>query len=620
MTHYRSDLRDVFFVLFELLTPEGDEEANGGLDEALTRDMLTRLDDLARGPIAESFSTADRTPPRFDARTGEVVLDPSFVRSWQAFVDGGWAHLAVSPGLGGPDLPPSVFWAAAELVLGANPAVYIYSAGYAFASVLEEIGTEDQRRLARLMVERGWGATMVLTEAEAGSDVGNASTSAHMNEDGTWSIRGVKRFITSGEHDLSDNIVHLVLARPEGAPPGTKGLSLFCVPKRHVDLATGGLGARNGVRAVALEDKMGFTASATVELRFGEDDPALGTLVGNVHDGIRHMFRCIELARMIIAVKAMSTLSTGYRHAVEHARRRRQGSDLAAMTDATARRVPIIDHPDVRRSLMTQKAYAEGLRALILYAASRQDIVVAARRAGAWPPIRGSDADMARRVYDLLLPVAKGCASERAFALLGSETLQVFGGEGYLRDHPIEQYVRDSKIDTVYEGTTAIQALDFVFRKIVKDQGMALGWLSNQVANFASGPITDPALQGPRVRLQTALADVTAIGRVMLTPLVAASPHENESDSRAIYRVGENASRFMLAVGDLLIGWLLLREADVAARALKAATTPADRPFYAGKIAVARHFALTHLPLLSGVRAVVEAVDGSLMDPEPESF
>ena len=367
----------------------------------------------------------------------------------------------------------------------------MYSAGFAFAKVLYALGTDDQKALAQHLVDQHWGATMVLTEPDAGSDVGAGRTKAVQQPDGTWHITGVKRFITSAEADFYDNVVHFVLARPEGAGAGTKGLSLFIVPKYHVDLETGEKGERNGAFVTNVEHKMGLKVSTTCEVRFGEVDgiPAVGTLLGEVHDGIAQMFKIIEFARMMVGTKAIATLSTGYLNALDYAKERVQGADLTQMTDKAAPRVTITHHPDVRRSLMLQKAYAEGLRALVLFTASQQDTVdVAGHAAGGSEDFEaGSAADMAVRVNDLLLPLVKGCGSERAWVLLGTESLQTFGGSGFLQDYPIEQYVRDSKIDSLYEGTTAIQGMDFFFRKIVRDKGQALGHLATQIQEFAKG-------------------------------------------------------------------------------------------------------------------------------------
>src|SRR6266516_1265415 len=380
-------------------------------------------------------------------------------------MDAEWFRLELPAELGGTDAPRSLCWAVAELILGANPAVWMYASGASFARALLVMGTPYQKRFAEFAVERKWTATMALTEPDAGSDVGAGRARAVAQPDGSWHIEGVKRFITSAEHDMAENIFHLVLARPEGHAPGTKGLSMFLVPKYLVD-ADGNLGERNGVEVTVVEHKMGLKASTTCELTFGARRPAVGTLVGDVHDGIRQMFMIIEHARMMVGTKAIATLSTGYLNALEYAKTRVQGADLARMADKAAPRVTITHHPDVRRVLMMQKAYAEGMRALVLYAAALQDTLQIQTAGG------GADQDTVA-LNDLLLPVVKGVGSERAYEML-TLSLQTFGGSGFLQDYPIEQYIRDAKIDSLYEGTTAIQGLDLFFRKILRNEGRAL--------------------------------------------------------------------------------------------------------------------------------------------------
>src|SRR3954466_8765605 len=319
------------------------------------------------------------------------------------------------------------------------------------------------------MVDRGWGAAMVLTEPDAGSDVGAGRTKAVEQPDGSWHIEGVKRFITSAVNDMVENVIHLVLARPEGAGAGTKGLSLFVVPEWHFDPETGELGERNGAFVTNVEHKMGLKASTTCELRFGEIDgiPAKGWLVGDVHEGIAQMFQVIEHARMMVGTKAIATLSTGYLNALEYAKTRVQSADLTRASDKTAPRVTIIHHPDVRRSLMLNKAYAEGLRALVIYTSAAQDRIIVGEHEGA-------DTSADEAINDLLLPIVKGVGSERSYDQL-AQALQVFGGSGYLQDYPLEQYIRDAKIDTLYEGTAAIQAQDFFFRKKALSKGAPHG-------------------------------------------------------------------------------------------------------------------------------------------------
>ena len=451
----------------------------GDLDGDSVHQMLDEASRLAEGPLAESFAEADRNPPTFDPATHQVTLPEPFKKSFRAWHQGEWFRVGMAEEIGGVPAPSMVEWAINEFVLGAQPAAFMYVAGPKMARASSTTSaTKQQRHWATLMVERDWGATMVLTEPDAGSDVGAGRTKAIQQPDGTWHLDGVKRFITNGDSDdLFENIMHVVLARPEGAGPGTKGLSLFLVPKFHFDPETGELGERNGVYVTGLEHKMGLKVSATCELTFGQHGaPAVGWLVNDTHNGIAQMFKVIEYARMMVGTKAIATLSTGYLNALDYAKTRVQGADMTQMTDKNAPRVTILHHPDVRRALLVQKSYAEGLRALYLYTAAHQDR--RRRRSG----VRRRR-QMAERVNDLLLPIVKGVGSERAYQCL-TESLQTLGGSGFLQDYPIEQYIRDAKIDSLYEGTTAIQAQDFFFRKIARDQGAALAHVVGQIQQF----------------------------------------------------------------------------------------------------------------------------------------
>jgi alkylation response protein AidB-like acyl-CoA dehydrogenase len=612
MSHYKSNLRDIEFNLFEVL---GRQEILGTgpfaeVDTGTARDMLAEVKRLAEGPMAESFTDSDRNPPVFDPATGNVTMPESFRKSFRTLMDAEWWRLSVPPELGGTVAPRSLSWSVAMFVLGANPAAWMYANGPTFATILWTIGTPEQKRFAELAVEREWGATMVLTEPDAGSDVGAGRTKAIEQPDGTWHIEGVKRFITTAEHDMSENIFHLVLARPEGAGPGTKGLSMFLVPKYLVN-EDGSPGERNGVKVTNLEHKMGLKVSTTCELTFGGDPgrPAVGTLVGGVHDGIRQMFMIIEHARMMVGSKAIETLSTGYLNALDFAKNRAQGPDLTRQTDKTSPRVTIIHHPDVRRMLMLQKAYAEGLRALTLYTATQQDAVQLAEANGTV-----DKAAVARN--DLLLPVVKGVGSERAYEML-TLSLQTLGGSGFLQDYPIEQYIRDSKIDSLYEGTTGIQSLDFFFRKIIRDQGAAAQALMAEIAAFARADNGNGRLKVERAALAEGVAQVEGMLTAM-TGFVLGSLERPEE----VYKVGLSSVRLLLAFGDLLIGWLLARHAEVALRALDGADalTEADRDFYTGKLAVARFFATAVLPRLESDRKIIEHTTLDLMDVPEGAF
>jgi alkylation response protein AidB-like acyl-CoA dehydrogenase len=614
MGHYTANLRDLEFNLFEFLDTK-DRFGTGPfeqMDADTARGILGEVRKLSEGPIAASFVDADRNPPVFDPATNSVTLPESFKKSVKAIEDGEWYRLDLPEHLGGFGAPHVLTWAAFEMVLGANPAVFMYGSGAAFAAILDELGTPDQKRLAKLMLEHKWGATMVLTEPDAGSDVGAGTTRAVQQPDGSWHITGVKRFITSAEHDLSDNIIHLVLARPEGAKAGTKGLSLFVVPKFHVDLQTGELGERNGAYVTNVEKKMGLRVSTTCELTFGDGPvPAKGWLVGEVHDGIAQMFKVIEHARMFVGAKAIATLSAGYQVALDYAKTRVQGADLTA-TSKDAPRVTITHHPDVRRSLMLQKAYAEGMRALYLYTASFRDQVTEAEAAGAGD---SEQAQLAGRVNDLLLPVVKGFGSERATQLLTQESLQTLGGSGYLQDYPIEQYIRDSKIDTLYEGTTAIQGQDFFFRKIVKDGGVALTWLASQIQATIDAEVGNGRLKEERALLATALADVQSMLAAMFGQLTGA-----QEDMTSLYKVAQNTSRLLLAAGDLITAWLLVRQSEVALAALAGDVSEKDRFFYEGKLAATRFFCTQVLPKLTAERVIAEQTDNALMEVDEAVF
>ncbi|WP_405676642.1 acyl-CoA dehydrogenase [Streptomyces sp. NBC_01511] len=608
MGHYKSNLRDIEFNLFEVL---GRDKLYGTgpfaeMDVETARTILSEVSKLAEAELAASYADADRNPPVFDPETNTAPVPASFKKSYQAFMDSEYWRLGLPEEIGGTTSPRSLIWAYAELLLGANPAIWMYTSGPAFAGILFEEGNEAQKKIAEIAVEKQWGSTMVLTEPDAGSDVGAGRSKAVKQEDGSWHIEGVKRFITSGEHDMSENILHYVLARPEGAGPGTKGLSLFLVPKYEFDWETGELGERNGVYATNVEHKMGLKASNTCELTFGDRHPAKGWLVGDKHEGIRQMFMIIEFARMMVGTKAIAALSTGYLNALQYAKERVQGPDLSQFMDKSAPKVTITHHPDVRRSLMTQKAYAEGMRALVLYTASVQDEI-------AKNEAEGEDAKAGHALNDLLLPIVKGYGSEKSYEQL-AQSLQTLGGSGYLQEYPIEQYIRDAKIDTLYEGTTAIQGQDFFFRKIVRDQGQALNTLSEEIKQFLAVATGGAELAPARDALAKAAVDLEAIVGKMLTDLTATA-----EDVKNIYKVGLNTTRLLMASGDVVVGYLLLRGAAVAVEKLETASAK-DVPFYEGKIAAAKFFAASVLPGVSAERAVAESVDNSLMELDEAAF
>jgi alkylation response protein AidB-like acyl-CoA dehydrogenase len=626
VSHYKSNLRDIEFNLYEVLGA-GEYFGTGAyeaVDEDQARMLLTELERFTSGSIwADSFVPADRTPLELSPE-GDITIPEELDQALRAFYEAGWHLLPLPTHLGGYGAPPSIRWAGSELLAGGHATAMLWPIGALMATIVDRIGTEGQKqRFARPMIEECWGGTMVLTEPDAGSDVGAGTTRAIKVEDNgsddlgsVYHLEGVKRFITSADAQTHPNTVHLVLARPEGAGPGTKGLSLFLVPKLHVG-ADGSLGERNGVRVSNIEKKMGIKGSATCELSLGQDgEPCVGYLAGDVHDGIRQMFMVIEYARMMVGTKAMATLSTGYLNALDYAKIRQQGADLTQMADKTAPKVEIIKHPDVRRMLMEQKSHAEGMRALVMFTGWVQD------QAGLVGPDVETDASeddehaawIARE--DLLLPLVKGYCSEKAYELLAL-SLQTFGGSGFTQDYPIEQYIRDAKIDTLYEGTTAIQALDLLFRKIVRDQGTTLTWLADQIRELTkAGGDGDPfALE--RENLAKALDDTQGHLGVLIQHAMASM---DEAKRTEIYKTGLQSSEFLHSLAEVVIGWLLLRQGEVAQAALDGGVTGADADFYTGKVASVRWFARNSLPKAEFRRKRAEDEDGWVMDVPEAAF
>lgn len=619
MSHYRSNLRDIEFNLFEVFGADdyfGDGPFDA-VDGEQARMLLGGLDQFSRESIwADSFVPADRTPLELSPE-GDITIPEELDQALKAFYEAGWHLMPLPTHLGGYGAPPSVRWAGSELLSGGHATAMLWPIGALMANILDQVGTDGQRqRFVTPMIDRCWGGTMVLTEPDAGSDVGAGTTKATFVEDNgdddlgsVYHLEGIKRFITSADAQTHENTVHMVLARPEGAGPGTKGLSLFVVPKLHVN-ADGSLGERNGVRVSNIEKKMGIKGSATCELSLGQDgEPCVGYLVGDVHDGIRQMFLVIEYARMMVGTKAMATLSTGYLNALDYAKIREQGPDLTQMADKTAPKVEVIKHPDVRRMLMEQKAHAEGMRALVMFTGWVQDQAA----------LHGDDAEEHARWIareDLLLPLVKGYCSEKAYELLAL-SLQTFGGSGFTQDYPIEQYIRDAKIDTLYEGTTAIQALDLLFRKIVRDQGATLTWLADQVRELAKGGGDADPFAAERQRLATALDDAQGHLGVLIQHAMAAM---DETKRTEIYKTGLNSTEFLYSLAEVTIGWLLLRQAEVAQAALDGGATGADADFYTGKVASLKWFAHTVLPKVALRRDKAQEDDGWLMDVPEAAF
>ena len=602
MPHYISNLRDLEFNLFEANRIQ--EYLGTGpfaqMDRDTAGDVLREVDRLAVEEFAETFVDLDLEGPQLI--DGQVKLPPALGRTLDKYYEGGWDRIAMPEELGGFGAPPSLRWAVQELFSGANASAFLYVGAPLMAYVVYKVGTKEQGETwARWCMDRRWGATMVLTEADAGSDVGAGTTKAIPIEGDMYHIEGVKRFITSGDGDYFENILHLTLARPVGAGPGTKGLSCFIIPKYLVN-EDGSPKEPNGVTTTMIEHKMGIKGSVTCELTFGLDKPCVGWLLGGVHEGIRQMFYVLEDARMSIGAKSAATMSTGYLNALAYAKERIQSADLTQTRDPEAPRVAIIRHPDVRRMLMEQKAYAEGMRALTLYSAWVLDQVMLHPEDKQWS-----------KLDDLLLPLVKGYCSEKAYYLMG-QCLQVLGGSGFTVDYPFEQYIRDLKIDSLYEGTTGIQALDLFFRKIARDQGQTLMGLAGQIMATIQGGGEGDAFAAERKLLGKALEDLQAQVMAMVGNAMAAM-----GDPPQIYKTGLHTNALLESLAEAVMGWLLLRHAEVAQAALPGASAK-DKPFYEGKIASARWFAANVLPRAALRRTLAENEQGDLMTLPDEAF
>jgi len=602
-SHYKTNRRDVDFNLFEYLRIQDHALGKGDfspMDEETARASLDGIEKIAVNELAAAYVDGDRIGARFDGE-GNVTLPPAMNAALKAWYDAEWHRFELPERMGGYGASATLTWAAWEMVVGANASLAFYTLGTFISRVIERLATDSQKkRFIPQMIDKAWGATMVLTEPDAGSDVGAGRSKARHVEGDLYELEGVKRFITNGDYDYAENIVHLVLARPEGAGPGTKGLSLFIVPKFWVN-EDGSLGERNGVFVTNIEKKMGLKASATCELTMGGDIPCRGLLMGEVHDGIRQMFAVIEQARMSIGLKSMSHLSTAYLNALEYAKERVQGPDLMKIMDKTSPRVRIFEHPDVKRMLMNMKANAEGMRALSMYTASLQDQLLLGKKDSTF------DLEELDKLNDLLLPLVKGYCSDKVYGLL-ADALQVFGGSGFCMDYPIEQYIRDQKIDTLYEGTTHIQALDLLFRKVARDNGETMQKLFAKVTETIASEKGGAALSAERAALQRALADVGGAFMALMGKM-----------GESLYHVGLNGNRMLHMLAEVTIAWLLVEHAAVAIEKRDGASE-ADKAFYDGKIASARWYCAQTLPGLTLARKLVENSALDIMEIPEAAF
>ncbi|MGF1467964.1 MAG: acyl-CoA dehydrogenase [Sandaracinaceae bacterium] len=603
---YQADVRDAQFLLFEqfgladLLQKEpfqdwGPDEVKMVLDECyrFATDVLGPLNALG-----------DHVGCRLE--DGQVHVPDGFADAWRRLYEAGWRSIAVPERFGGQGAPAAVAAAVEEYFSGANPSFNMYPGlTHGAADLIAHFGTEEQQETwAKAMFAGRFSGTMCLSEAEAGSDVGAATTTAVPLGDGTYRIHGTKVWISAGDHDMAENVVHLVLARIEGAMPGTKGLSLFIVPKFRLD-ENGKPAERNDVTVAGIEHKMGLNASATCQLVFGDNDDCIGYLVGGVeHQGIRQMFQMMNFARIGVGIQGLGVAAGAYLAALDYARDRKQGVSIEDRKDPSAPRVPIIEHADVRRMLLEMKAQTDGIRALVIKLAMHQD------RARILAGKDDEEAAYHRGQVDLLTPVVKAYSSDQAFRI--TETaIQVHGGSGYVRDFPVEQAARDSKVFSIYEGTNHIQALDLVGRKLGQAGGANAQRFFEDVGRFVATHQESPTL-GSAVK-QLAKAQ-EAVGSSAMAFMGWFQAGETE-------RVALNANRFLEMLSEVAVGWLLLEGAAIAEKA-QADVSPEhpDHAFYEGKKASAVFFAHNVLPSVVAKAKMLSSEDRTALDIPDAAF
>ena len=608
INRYKADLREFSFVLFEQfgiknILGQGPFEAWG---EEEVRSSIAECYRFVREVTGPINVIGDTEGCRIE--NGSVKTPRGFQDAWKKLYEAGWKSVAAPTEHGGAGAPSSVVTCVEEMLCGSNTAFNMYPGlTYGAAEVIAQFGTPDQQALfCERMFTGKWAGTMCLTEPHAGTDVGSSKTTAKRNADGSYSIRGTKIFISAGDHDLAEDIIHLVLARVDGAPAGTKGLTLFIVPKMRIN-ADGTLAGSNDVTTAALEHKMGINGSATCVLNFGDNDQCLGWPVGGdekVNQGMPQMFKLMNTARISVGVQGISVAASSYLNALEYARERKQGSSITHWKDATAPRVPIIEHADVRRMLLHMKAVTEGIRALIVKLATHQDLVRVNQ---------GKDEKAVayhQGQVDLLVPLVKAYGSDQGFRVC-ELAIQTYGGAGYTRDYPVEQYCRDSKIFSIYEGTNHIQAMDLVGRKLGQAGGANLQAYIGDVAKFVATHSSHPTLGAAVKKLGAAQEAVAGTAMRLLMWFQAGN----------LTLVPLSANRFCEMMSELTVGWLLLDAARIAeeARAKLDAKDP-DYAFYTGKISSGLYYARNILPGVEQKAALLAEEDKSPLEIPDASF
>ena len=601
--YYKANLRDLSFLLFEQFHLEellGKEPyANWGKDEVLT--VLEEAYGWAQKYLGPLNSVGDEHGCKLE--NGNVKTPPGFKEAWAELFKAGWRTLAIEEEHGGQAGPFTLAMMVEEFMCGANTSFNMYPAlTQGAADVILAFGTEEQKKTyVENMFNGKWAGTMCLTEPHAGSDVGSASTIARKRDDGKYNIQGTKIFISGGDQDLTDNIIHMVLARTPDAPAGTKGLSLFIVPKNKLD------GGSNDVKVAGIEHKMGIKASSTAQLVFGEDGNCVGELVGTVEQkGMSQMFHLMNYARIGVGLQSLALASSAYLNALEYAKDRKQGSSVKHWKDATAPRVPIIEHADIKRMLLDMKSRVEGIRALAVKLTMHID------RVNALTKMKGEqkDIDYHQGQVDLLVPLIKAYGSDQAFSICAT-AIQVYGGAGFLKDWPVEQYARDSKIFSIYEGTNHIQSMDLVGRKLMQRGGANVQGFAGDVAKFVAAHKENATFKD----------SVAVLGQAMEAMNATGGKFMQWFGGGKLEMVPSVSNRFLEMMAETTIGWLLLEQGVIAEKALASlAADHPDRAFYTGKVYGAKYYALNVLPGVAAKAQMIAREDRSVVDVPVEAL
>jgi len=602
MAQYIADRRDVDFVLHEQMQVEelGETELFADFNKKTVDMIVSEARNLAIKEILITRELGDTEGCQFD--NGKVTVPESFHRVYGLLKEGEWVAMTEDPEWGGQGMPTTVAMAANDYLVGANYAFMIYQGlTNGAGKLIESFGSEKQKQLFLEKMYAGeWTGTMLLTEPEAGSDVGALSTSAVKNDDGTYTISGNKIFISGGEHDLTENIIHPVLARIEGAPKGTKGVSLFIVPKIWVN-DDGSLGEFNDVVCTGIEEKMGIHGNATCSLVLGGKGNCKGLLLGEENKGMRAMFLMMNEARLLVGLQGLACASSAYMYAVNYARERVQGKHLLQMMDKDAPSVPIIQHPDVRRQLMMMKVYVEGIRSLLYYVGMCEDKIKICEDAKEKLTYQG--------IIDILIPIAKGYVTDRAFEVC-SHGVQVYGGYGYIRDYPMEQLLRDCRITMIYEGTNGIQAMDLLGRKLGLNKGKPVMDLLGEIQKIIAMAKDAQGLEDLAAKMEKI---VDKLGEVALhMGMTAMSPK--------VMNAFAFAHPFMEVCGDVVMAWMLLWRAAIASKKLENGAKKKDAVFYQGQIKSAEFFIYSLLPITFGKMKAILTTNGAAVEITEDSF